>query len=125
MDHLLAHHAADGDALHHPGAAVPRYRELQDVRPGGPADQRLPRLGDRAGLDQAQARGLREVAYRLRLGARHHHVRVDLRSVDGRGELPQQGEAAMRTVPHSPLEPSAGSKWFAGIVVITYAVVSL
>jgi multiple sugar transport system permease protein len=31
----------------------------------------------------------------------------------------------MRTVPHSPLEPSARSKWFAGIVVIGYALVSL
>jgi len=31
----------------------------------------------------------------------------------------------MKAIPHSPLEPSARSKWFAGIVVITYAVVSL
>jgi multiple sugar transport system permease protein len=31
----------------------------------------------------------------------------------------------MRTVPHSPLEPTARSKWFAGTVVILYAVVSL
>jgi multiple sugar transport system permease protein len=31
----------------------------------------------------------------------------------------------MRTVPHSPLEPTAGSKWFAGSVVILYAMVSL
>jgi multiple sugar transport system permease protein len=31
----------------------------------------------------------------------------------------------MNTTVHSPLEPSARSKWFAGIVVIAYAVVSL
>ena len=53
-------------ALHHPGAAVSHDRELQDVRPGGPTDQRRPGLGDRAGLDPSQARGLREMAHRLR-----------------------------------------------------------
>lgn len=31
----------------------------------------------------------------------------------------------MRTVPHSPLEPTPLAKWFAGIVVIGYAVISL
>jgi len=31
----------------------------------------------------------------------------------------------MKTIPHSPLEPSARAKWFAGIVVIGYAIVSL
>ena len=31
----------------------------------------------------------------------------------------------MKTVPHSPLEPSERSKWFAGIVVIGYAMISL
>ena len=31
----------------------------------------------------------------------------------------------MRNVPHSPLEPSALSKWFAGSAVITYALISL
>jgi multiple sugar transport system permease protein len=31
----------------------------------------------------------------------------------------------MKTVPHSPLEPSALSKWFAGSAVIAYAVLSL
>jgi multiple sugar transport system permease protein len=31
----------------------------------------------------------------------------------------------MKTIPHSPLEPSAASKWFAGSVVIAYAVLSL
>ena len=31
----------------------------------------------------------------------------------------------MRTVPHSPLEPTSFAKWFAGIVVIGYAVISL
>jgi multiple sugar transport system permease protein len=31
----------------------------------------------------------------------------------------------MKAVPHSPLEPSSIAKWFAGIVVIGYAVISL
>jgi multiple sugar transport system permease protein len=31
----------------------------------------------------------------------------------------------MKTIPHSPLEPSAASKWFAGTVVIAYALISL
>ena len=31
----------------------------------------------------------------------------------------------MKAIPHSPLEPTALAKWFAGIVVIGYAVVSL
>ena len=31
--------AADGAALHHAGGAVPRHRELQDVRHGQPADR--------------------------------------------------------------------------------------
>ena len=31
----------------------------------------------------------------------------------------------MKTVPHSPLEPSARSRWFASIVVIGYAMISL
>ncbi len=31
----------------------------------------------------------------------------------------------MKNIPHSPLEPSAASKWFAGFVVIGYALLSL
>ena len=31
----------------------------------------------------------------------------------------------MKTIPHSPLEPSAASKWFAGTVVIAYALITL
>jgi multiple sugar transport system permease protein len=31
----------------------------------------------------------------------------------------------MRAVPHSPLEPSSLAKWFAGTIVIAYAVISL
>jgi multiple sugar transport system permease protein len=31
----------------------------------------------------------------------------------------------MKTIPHSPLEPSARAKWFAGSLVIAYAVISL
>ena len=31
----------------------------------------------------------------------------------------------MKTIPHSPLEPSSAAKWFAGIVVIGYALITL
>jgi multiple sugar transport system permease protein len=31
----------------------------------------------------------------------------------------------MKTIPHSPLEPTARSKWFAGTTVIAYALISL
>ena len=54
-------------------------RELQDVRPGDPAHRRRPGLGHRARLDQPQARGVREMAHRLRLGLRHHPVRHGVR----------------------------------------------
>ena len=57
---VLVDHAADGAALHHAGGAVPRHRELQDVRHGQPADRRRARLDHRGRLDHAEARGLRE-----------------------------------------------------------------
>src|SRR5918912_4278365 len=65
------------------------------------------------------------MAHRLRLCLRDHPVRVDLRAVAGHCALPGQGEAAMKNMPHSPLEPSARSKWFAGSMVIAYTVMSL
>ena len=59
---VLVDHAADGAALHHARGAVPRHRELQDVRHGQPADLRRPGLDHRARLDHPEARGLREMA---------------------------------------------------------------
>jgi ABC-type sugar transport systems, permease components len=37
MAAVLVDHAADGAAVHHARGAVPRHRELQDVRHGQPA----------------------------------------------------------------------------------------
>ena len=31
----------------------------------------------------------------------------------------------MKTTTHSPLEPSAASQWFAGVIVISYALITL
>lgn len=31
----------------------------------------------------------------------------------------------MKTIPHSPLEPTSLAKWFAGVLVITYTIISL
>ena len=56
------------------------HRELQDVRPRGRADLRRPGLGDRARLDQPEARGVREVAHGLRQRLRHHPVRDRVRA---------------------------------------------
>ncbi len=84
---VLDHHAADGAALHHAGGAVPRHRELQDVRPGEPAHQRRAGLDHRGGVDHAEARGLREVAHRLFVGVRDHPVRRGVRP----GEHLRQG----------------------------------
>src|SRR5262249_2811505 len=125
VDQVLAHHAADGDALHHPRAAIPHHRELQDVRPGEQPHQRRAGLGDGGRIDLAGARGVREMTHRIRIGLRDHPVRVDLPAVARGRALPRQGEAAMKTIPHSPLEPSARSKWVAGTLVIAYAVISL
>ena len=50
---VLDDHAADGAAVHHARGAVPRHRELQDVRHGQPADLGRARLDHRGGLDHA------------------------------------------------------------------------
>ena len=62
---VLVDHAADGAALHHARGALPRHRELQDVRHGEPADRRRAGLDDGGRLDHAEARSLREMAHRL------------------------------------------------------------
>src|SRR5215470_6141683 len=119
MAPVLVDHAADGAALHHAGGAVPRDRELQDVRPGQSPYQRWPRLDHRARLDHLEARGLREMAHQLCLGLRHHSVRDDFRPGQYLREGPQPGEAEMTgiTTAHSVVEPSRLSKRVAAVLV--------
>ena len=99
---VLVDHAADGAALHHAGGAVPRHRELQDVRHGQPADRRRPGLDHRGRLDHAQARSLRELAHRLFLGLRDHPVRHGVRPRQHLREGAEPGEAADERSPRSP-----------------------
>ena len=89
---VLVDHAADGAALHHAGGAVPRHRELQDVRHGQPADLRRAGLDHRGRLDHAEARGVREVAHRLFVGLRDHPVRHRVRPRQHLREGAQPGE---------------------------------
>ena len=62
---VLVDHAADGHAVSDAGGAVPRDRELQDVRHGQSADLGRAGLDHGARLDHAQAGGVREMAHRL------------------------------------------------------------
>jgi hypothetical protein len=52
---ILVDHAADGHAVFDVGGAVPRHRELQDVRHGQFADLGRTGLDHGAGLDHAEA----------------------------------------------------------------------
>src|SRR6185295_4330948 len=122
----LVDHAADGAALHHARGAVPRHRELQDVRHGQSADRRRSGVDYGARLDHPQARSVREVAHRLLIGLRHHPVRDGVRARQHLCEGAQPGEAAMSaTTAHSVVEPGTLSRRFAGGLVILYAVVSM
>ena len=124
---VLVDHAADGAALHHAGGAVPRHRELQDVRHGQPADRRRPRLDHRGRLDHAEARGLRELADRLFLGLRHHPLRRGVRPRQHLREGAEPGEAAMSaaTQAHSVVAPTPLSKRIAAAIVIAYALITM
>ena len=112
---VLDDHHPDGAALPDAGGAVPRHRELQDVRPRGATDRRRPGLDHRAHLDRPQARGLREVAHRLRLGLCGHPVRHRLRPRLDLREGPQQGEGTdERLFRHralAPVEVGRGHRW--------------
>src|SRR5262245_19049378 len=126
MAAVLVDHAADGAALHHARGAVPRHRELQDVRHGQSPDRRRPGVDHRGRLDHAQARGLREVAHRLLLGLCDHPVRHGVRPRQHLCEGAEPGEAAMSaTTAHSVVEPGTMSRRIAGGIVIVYALVSM
>ena len=118
--------AADGAAVPDAGGAVPRHRELQDVRPRGRADLGRAGLGHRARLDQPEARGVREVAHRLLLRLRHHPVRDRVRRRQHLRQGAQPGEAAM-TGQHRPFRRRAAARrrWVAGAVVILYALITM
>src|SRR5437762_8639774 len=127
MAPVLVDHAADGAALHHARGALPRHRELQDVRHGEPAHFGRTGLDDRGRFDHPQARSLREVAHRLFLRFRHHPVRHRIRPRQHLCEGAQSGKAEMTslTAAHSVVEPTPLSKRIAGTIVIVYALVSM
>ena len=98
---VLVNHAADGAAVHHAGDSVSRHRELQDVRHGQPADLRRARVDHRSRVDHAEARGVREVAYRLFVGVRDHPVRRRVRTRQYLRQSAQPGKARdERARPH-------------------------
>src|SRR5882757_3430228 len=127
MAAVLVDHAADGAAVHHARGIVPRHRELQDVRHGQPAHRRRAGIDHRSRLDHAQARGVRELADRLFLGLRDHSVRDGLRPRQHLREGAEPGEKPMSlaNAAHSVVEPSAGTRRFAGSLVVLYAIITM
>src|SRR4029453_17513507 len=95
------------------------------------------------GLDHAQAGGVREVADRLVVGARHHPVPHRVRCGEHLREGAEQGEAAMssaskslgagpsalpmkgQATAHSVVDASARSKWVSGAIVVAYALITI
>src|SRR6266850_2111463 len=116
MAAVLVDHAADGAAVYHARGALPRHRELQDGRHGQPADRGWAGLDHGSRLDHAQARGVRELADRLFLGLRNHSVRDGVRPRQHLREGAEPGEKPMSlaNAAHSVVEPSAGTRRFAG-----------
>src|ERR1043166_7686437 len=125
MAAVLVDHAADGVAVHHARRAVPRHRELQDVRHGQPAHRRRAGLDYRGRFDHAQACGLRKLADRLFLGLCHHPVCDGVRPRQYLCEGTEPGEKPMSIAAHSVVEPTAGTRCFAGALVILYAVITM
>src|ERR1700730_9712390 len=127
MAAVLVDYAADGAAIHHARGAVPRHRELQDVRHGQPADRGRTGIDHGGRLDHAQARGVRELADRLFLRLRDHLVRDSVRPRQHLCEGAEPGEEPMISAnsAHSVLEPSSGARRFAGSLVILYAVITM
>ncbi len=72
---VLVDHVADGHAISHARGAVSGDPVVRDVRPGQSPDFRRPGIDDRARIDHTEARGVREMGHRLRVGARRHPVR--------------------------------------------------
>src|SRR6202007_2540713 len=124
---ILVDHAAHGDAFLDARDPFSRDRKLQDVRHGQSAH--LGRSGvDHGGcLDHPEARGVREMAHRLFVGAGNHSLRHRLWFCQYLCESPQPGEAAM-SMPlsaHSVAEPSRWSKRLASLIVAAYAIVPI
>src|SRR3954453_17129543 len=127
MAAILVDHAADGVAVHHARGAVSRHRELQDVRHGQPAHRGWTRFDHGGRLDHAQARGVRELEDGLFLGLRDHFVRDGVWTSQHLRQGAEQGEEPM-SIPntaHSVVEPSRGTRRFAGSLVVLYAVITM
>ncbi len=116
-----------GVAVHHARRAVPRHRELQDVRHGQSAHRRRAGLDHGGRLDHTQARGLRELADRLFLGLRDHSVRdrVWPRQHLCEGAEPGEEPMSIANTAHSVVEPSSGTRRVAGSLVVLYAVITM
>src|SRR5260370_41850752 len=125
MAAVLVDHAADGAAVYHARCALPRHRELQDVRHGQPADRGWAGLDHGSGLDHAQARGVRELADRLFLGLRNHSVRDGVRPRQHLREGAEPGEKPMSIAAHSVVEPSPGTRRLAGSLVVLYSGITM
>src|SRR5258708_2505995 len=127
MAAVLVDHAADGAAVHHARGAVPRHRELQDVRHGQPAHRGRAGVDHGGRLDHAQARGVRELADRLFLGVRDHLVRNGVRPLQYlcEGGEPGQKPMSQATAAHSVVEPSPKARRLAGSLMVLYAVVTM
>src|ERR1700731_2428901 len=127
MAAVLVDHVTYGAALHHARRALPRHREFQDVRHGQPADRGRAGIDHGGCLDHAQARGVRELADRLFLGLRDHPVRDGIRPRQHLCEGVEPGEEPMisANTAHSVVEPSVGTRRFAGSLVVLYAVITM
>src|SRR5258708_1240057 len=127
MAAVLVNHAADGAAVYHARGALPRHREFQDVRHGHPAGRGWAGLDHGSRLDHAQARGVRELADRLFLGLRNHSVRDGVRPRQHLREGAEPGKKPMSlaNAAHSVVEPSAGTRRFAGSLVVLYAIITM
>src|SRR6478736_1621783 len=127
MAAVLFDHAANGTAVHHARRAVPRHRELQDVRHGQPPHRGWAGVDHGGRLDHAQARGLRELADRLFLGLRHHLVRNGVWPGQHlcQGVEPGEEPMSIANTAHSVVEPSPGTRRLAGSLVVLYAVITM
>src|ERR1700679_2947525 len=127
MAAVLVDYVTDGAALHHARRALPRHREFQDVRHGQPADRGRPGIDDGGCLDHAQTSGVRELADRLFLSLCDHPVRDGVRPRQHLCESIESGEEPMSlaNAAHSVVEPSSGTRRFAGSLVILYAVITM
>src|SRR5256885_12493722 len=127
MAAILVDHTADGVAVHHARGAVPRHRELQDVRHGQPAHRGRTRFGHGGRLDHAQARGVRELEDGVFLGLRDHFVRDGVWISQHLRQGAEPGEEPMSIVntAHSVVEPSPNTRRLAGSLVVLYAVITM